>query len=73
MGLGVEARKPVRLLLVDDSDVYRSTMEVVLGREPSLQVVASVAVPDEVVPSAASFSSIWCCSTTGSPEPTVRA
>jgi DNA-binding NarL/FixJ family response regulator len=35
------APERVRLLLVDDSDVYRSTMELLLGREPDLQVVAT--------------------------------
>ena len=29
-----------KLLLVDDSDVYRSTLELLLGREPGLEVVA---------------------------------
>jgi DNA-binding NarL/FixJ family response regulator len=33
---------PVRVLLVDDSDVYRSTMELLLGRQAGLEVVASV-------------------------------
>src|SRR5262245_63986939 len=32
----------MRLLLVDDSDVYRSTMELLLGRQPGLEVVATV-------------------------------
>ena len=42
-----EARgKIVRLLLVDDSDVYRSTMELLLGREPGLEVVATAADSD---------------------------
>ena len=31
------------LLLVDDSDVYRSTLELLLGREPGLSVVATAA------------------------------
>jgi DNA-binding NarL/FixJ family response regulator len=31
----------VRLLLVDDSEVYRSTMELVLGRERGIEVVAT--------------------------------
>jgi DNA-binding NarL/FixJ family response regulator len=31
----------VRVLLVDDSEVYRSTMELVLGREPDLEVVGT--------------------------------
>jgi len=31
----------VRVLLVDDSDVYRSTMELLLGRQPGVEVVAS--------------------------------
>jgi hypothetical protein len=29
----------VRVLLVDDSEVYRSTMELVLGREPDLDTL----------------------------------
>jgi DNA-binding NarL/FixJ family response regulator len=33
---------PLRVLLVDDSEVYRSTMELLLGRQPELEVVASV-------------------------------
>jgi len=40
---------PVRLLLVDDSDVYRSTLELLLGREPGLQVAAAVADGDAAV------------------------
>ena len=32
---------PIRLLLVDDSEVYSQTMELVLGREPDLEVVAT--------------------------------
>ena len=36
----------VRLLLVDDSEVYRSTMELLLGREPGLEVVATAADSD---------------------------
>jgi DNA-binding NarL/FixJ family response regulator len=33
----------VRLLLVDDSDVYRQTIELVLAREPDIEVVGSAA------------------------------
>jgi DNA-binding NarL/FixJ family response regulator len=34
---------PVELLLVDDSDVYRSTLELLLDREAGLSVVGAVA------------------------------
>jgi DNA-binding NarL/FixJ family response regulator len=38
--------RPIRLLLVDDSEIYRSTMELLLGREPELEVVATAADSD---------------------------
>jgi DNA-binding NarL/FixJ family response regulator len=34
---------PLRLLLVDDSDVYRSTLELLLEREEGLEIVATAA------------------------------
>jgi DNA-binding NarL/FixJ family response regulator len=37
----------LRILLVDDSDVYRATMDLVLGREPDLEVVGTASDGEE--------------------------
>ena len=39
--------KPVRVLLVEDSDVYRDSVVFLLGREPGIEVVGAVATGGE--------------------------
>ncbi len=45
----------VRVLLVEDSDVYRSSLELLLGLEDGIDVVAAVATGAEAVATAASL------------------
>jgi DNA-binding NarL/FixJ family response regulator len=37
---------PIRILLVEDNDVYRSSLELLLGLQPGLEVVGAVASGD---------------------------
>jgi two-component system, NarL family, response regulator DesR len=39
--------EPVRVLLVEDSDVYRDSLVFLLGREPGIEVVGAVATGGE--------------------------
>jgi DNA-binding NarL/FixJ family response regulator len=38
---------PIRVLLVEDSDVYRESLELLLGLEPDVEVVGAVATGGE--------------------------
>jgi len=40
---------PVRVLLVEDSEVYRSSLELLLGLEDGIDVVGAVATGDDAV------------------------
>ncbi|MBV8256784.1 MAG: response regulator transcription factor [Actinobacteria bacterium] len=40
---------PIRIVLVEDNDVFREALELLLGMEPAVEVVASVADGAEVV------------------------
>jgi len=42
----------VRLLLVEDNDVYRSSLELLLGLQPDLEVVGAVGSGDEAAEAA---------------------
>ncbi len=39
--------EPIRVLLVEDSDVYRDSLVFLLGREPGIEVVGAVATGGE--------------------------
>ncbi len=40
---------PIRIVLVEDNDVFREALELLLGMEPAVEVVAAVADGAEVV------------------------
>ena len=42
----------VRVLLVEDNDVYRSSLELLLGLQPELEVVGAVGSGDEAADAA---------------------
>ena len=49
-------RAPVRILLVEDNDVFRDALELLLGLRSDVEVVASVADGTEAVPAARAHS-----------------
>lgn len=46
-------RRPVRILLVEDNQVFRDALELLLGMRADIEVVASVADGSEALPAAA--------------------
>ncbi len=44
--------RPIRIVLVEDNDVFRGTLELLLGLRPEVEVVAAVGNGGEVVPAA---------------------
>ena len=55
----------VRVLLVEDNDVYRESLELLLAMQPSLDVVGSVGAGDAA---AATSASVVCLTAEASPE-----
>ena len=53
-----EGGEPVRLVVVEDDDLYRNLLEVCLSRHPTLRVVATYADSDEALASVASQDAI---------------
>ena len=69
----VTAAAPIRVLLVEDSDVYRDSLVFLLGTRPDVDVVAAVGDGASALARLASTSRTSSSSTTGCPTWTARS
>ena len=59
-----------RVLLVEDNDVYRSSLELLLGLQPGLEVVGAVGTGDAAADAARGSRPTWSSWTTACPGST---